>query len=542
MRYQLKLFYPLLLPTFKVLAILLVLILALWLVRRGRFANLIFSNLPTRTLRLWVITFSSHFALFLNYLYDADPFMAKFCWLSLSILVVFRVLVKKHFNKIFFITLVFLWLTFISTDMIWIQIISTLLWGSILFFSQLKAFGKQPLIYQVCVGCLVFPIFTFFLPIVVPTLINFGHLSPLMVKLEEKGNIYGYCEFPEKKRLYGSVPYCSVSQIEECIQGYIVEYNTEPFKRIQSHEVFNNNFVGVLRETFCFKDRIYVTMNSVKLRNHLRHSNVMSFNILDAKKHKETIFSSDELIKAGPDLHGHRYAYIEEKNSLLLVSEWSNRVGLFDLGSQKYREIKVSRLPRKNYDGTRSNGLITGSWSVNKKRNSVVLHEFMDGSRIYEVDVDNWRVIKIYDTFDTGGLAVAVDEKYDRLIVSGLWGINVIDSKTGNTVFRKRLAPGVRAAVIDKFNNLIYLNSTIGALLTVLDRKSLRTVKQFTVGSVGRRMYLTLDGQSLFLSNLNGSYKVDVQKFMGFFQDHLLSSEKSHGVKEAIAPLHAKGL
>ena len=131
-------------------------------------------------------------------------------------------------------------------------------------------------------------------------------------------------------------------------------------------------------------------------------------------------------------------------------------------------------LPSKPFEPLRHYGLTTGTEAVDRGRDSMFAAQWVDGSEIWELGLSDLRIRARYSTHDTGSFGVAVDEEYGRLILSGLWGVNVLDLQTGQVLARKRLGPGVRIAQIDRHHGLIYLGTTFGSHVWVLDRRPRR--------------------------------------------------------------------
>ena len=143
-------------------------------------------------------------------------------------------------------------------------------------------------------------------------------------------------------------------------------------------------------------------------------------------------------------------------------------------------------------------------------RRTLYLTEWIDGSRIFEMNMDTLQLVRVFDTRDTGSFGGIVDEELDRIIVSGLWGINAIDLATGRTLVRRRLGPGVRSAVIDPHHDLVFMATTFGGHIWVLDRATLDVLGRVTTGLGGRQVYVTLDGRHLLASDQLRVYRFDV--------------------------------
>ena len=111
-----------------------------------------------------------------------------------------------------------------------------------------------------------------------------------------------------------------------------------------------------------------------------------------------------------------------------------------------------------------------------------------------------------------GNQSVGVDEQLGRLLVTGLWGLEVFDLRSRKPVARVRLPFGPRQPVIDAERDLVYVPSTFGNDVMVLDRRSLAPRGRLTVGHGGRNAYLSASAGRFFASGGGHAYAWDARE------------------------------
>ena len=476
-----------------------------------------------RALRPWVYVLGGTLCLHHHYVFDADPFMAPLCWTSLALVALWfawgRRLCAMPASRwgaaalaLAALAACFWWApdpACATAVAVWTVCVTLIVWLGTRVLRPAAALFTGVLLLPV--GVLIFPIlFAGVIP---------GALRPLAHVMESQGYAYNYCEFPERHRLFLSVPSCATGKLEGCERAYVAEYDTEDFSKRTVHQFFDASFTGGLRELLCVGDVVQVTMNLARLDGVLYLSNVMEFDAGDPSRFRRTIYAPDVLARHTPDLLGHRYAYDRKRDAVLYSSEWSNTVFRLDRKTGMLDERAGDRLPPKPFQGVlRAFGLFISTAAIHEGRDSLFLSQWADGSDIYEMDLGTLALKSVLTTHDTGSFGTTVDEKYDRLIASGLWGINVFDLKTGALLLRERLGPGVRDAQLDDRHDLVYLGTTLGGSVWVLDRATLATLGRLPTGVGGRRPYVSADGRWLFVTDQHYTYRYDTDDVAHWFR------------------------
>jgi hypothetical protein len=456
--------------------------------------------------RPWVVGLAGPLLALNDFFFDADPYMAKLCALSVPLLALWLIprgasRVRRFVALAGTTVLLVLWSWWApSPACAW----AVAVWA--LCLAVAATLGRTTLqpAHAVWLAVLLVPVATFGVPIVLAGAIR----DPLWTKarlLESEGFAYGFCEFPEHHQIFLTVPVCQTGQIVQCMAAYVAEYDSRDFSHRTVHRFFDASFRGGLRELLCIDDVVQVTMSRTQFGDKLPLTNVMEFRRDDPRQFRRTIFPVD-VLQGGDGFPGYRGAYDAERDAVIYVSEWTNRMFRLDRRTGVLDLHAGDHLPSKPFEPLRNYGLTTGSEAVDPGRDSVFVAQWADGAEIWELGLSDLRIRASYSTHDTGSFGVAVDQEYGRLILSGLWGVNVLDLQTGRVHARKRLGPGVRIAQIDSHHGLIYLGTTFGSHVWVLDRATLETVGRITTGLGARIPHVTADGRFLLTSNQHSTY------------------------------------
>lgn len=477
---------------------------------------------PRRALRSWVYAVVGTLCLLHSYLLDADPFTAPLCGLSLLLLAVACVGLGNRWGPVWrWAILVLIGLGLLLAWWRWAPSpacgAALALWTLCLLLVVWLDKRVLPTRDAMLVALVLLPMGTF-----TPILLAGALPEPVRSSatlMPDEGYAYGFCEFPESHQLFLTVPGCETGQVEKCLgAGYIAEYDTRDFSKRKVHRFFDANFYGTLRDLLCIDDVVEVTMNTVRLDNELRVANVMEFRADDPSRFRRTVFDDDLLKKYEMDVPGHRYAYDRKRNALFFSSEWTPTLFRLDRSTGVINQHAGDALPAKPFRLFVNFGLMTGPEAIHQGRDSLFLSEWADGARIWELDLGSLRVKSIRSTGDTGSYGVAVDEKYERLIASGLWGINVFDLNTGEVILRRRMGPGVRTALIDPHHDLIFLATTFGGYIWVLDRSTLDVLGRISTGLGGRSPYVSSDGRYFFASDQNHTFRITTEAIVKRFR------------------------
>ena len=475
------------------------------------------------TFRPWVYGLCGTLCLHHHYLFDADPFMARLCWLSFFLLGLWfaglrrlcATTARRRMVALLALGLLAPW---------WLRApdpacaTAVVVWGGCI--ALVVWLGQRVLrpADAMLVCLLLLPVGTIVFPILFAGVIP-GTLRPLATIMESQEYAYNYCEFPERHQLFLTVPRCRTGTLEGCESAYIAEYDTRDFSKRKVHQFFDDHFTGGLRELLCVGDVVQVTMNLARMDGVLYLSNVMEFLADDPSQFRRTIYAPDVISRHPSDLLGHRYAYDRKRDAVFYASEWSNTVFRLDRKTGVLDENAGGQLPPKQFRGVlQTFGLYISTAAIHEARNSLFFSQWADGSNIYEMDLDTLAIKSTLSTHDSGNMGTTVDEKYNRLIATGLWGFNVFDLNTGDIIARRRLGPGVRDAQLDDRNDLIYLATTLGGNLWVLDRSSLEILGRLPTGVGGRRPYVSRDGRYLFVTDQHYTYRYETADIARYFR------------------------
>lgn len=485
-----------------------------WLLDRPR---VLIPAMPweARGFSTWFWVISASLCLWHNYLFDADPFMARICWASFPLLALW--FAWRPGRPLYAILALALLVTgwMVAPDAACRTAI--VVWGACLLVTA--RLGRRTLrpASALFVGLLLMPLGTTVFAILWAGVIP-GPLRPLAHVMESEGYAYNFCEFPERHQLFLTVPRCTTGTLDGCDAAYVAEYDTRDFSKRKVHRFFDDQFTGGLRELLCVGDVVQVTMNLARLGDHTYLSNVMQFRADDPTQFQRTIFNDGIRTRHPEDLLGHRYAYDRRRDAVFYVSEWTNTVFRLDRKTGVVNEAAGAALPYKPFQLLNNFGLFTSTEAIDERRDRIYLSQWGDGAHIWGLDLGNLQLAATLDTHDTGSFATVVDGEKDRLIASGLWGINVFDLATGAVIARRRLGPGVRDAQIDRRHGLIYLGTTFGGNVYVLDRDTLALLGRLPTGVGGRRPYISRDGRWLYVTDQHYTYRYETADLARFFR------------------------
>ena len=202
-------------------------------------------------------------------------------------------------------------------------------------------------------------------------------------------------------------------------------------------------------------------------------------------------------------------SYDAAADAVFYTSEWTRTVYRLDRKADRLDYEAGAVLPQEAQTNTRGLGLIVRAESLHGRRRTLYLSEWVGGSRIFEMDLDSGELLRTFETLDAGSFGLSVDEELDRLFATGIWGLNVFDLESGRIIHRQRLGPGGRTAIVDTHHDLVFVPTTFGGHVWVLDRSTLRNLGRLTTGIGGRSAYLTRDGRSFFASDQGKTYRWD---------------------------------
>jgi len=327
--------------------------------------------------------------------------------------------------------------------------------------------------------------------------------GPSLINLH-RGNLlgenlaYSFCQSPSNGHIFASIPQCpsiGMGQLEnhmdkKCQNGYIAEYDHK-YKLIKKHFLFSSSFYGRLEKLVCLENSLLVAVSRLYEGKKFFLQNVFKYQLGETNK-TDLLFEKTSA--------GNSFLFNDKK--FYFASEWKE--GLFSLNLREFipEEVRIK--------GLKARGLYLDFQGYSTLRNSIFPFEFIN-NKIFEVGTDKLLKREI-QAKNAGTWGVSVDEENNRLLISGYWGVQILDLKSGDIIkkFRTGLLP--RAAVVDKVNNLIFIPTTIEGKIRVYDRNTLDLIKTIPVGFGTRYPGLSDNSSILFASSLKRHFYWDISK------------------------------
>jgi len=318
-----------------------------------------------------------------------------------------------------------------------------------------------------------------------------------------KGLAYSFCEIPARGALYAAVPGCGSvdATYERCRDGSIVEYDVKTMQATARYTFFSPDFHGRLEQLLCLDDEVQVAVQDLTYQGRNVVSGVLAFPPENPRKFG--VLTSDRGI-------GTTIAYDAAHDALFYGGEFDNPLVRYDRRTQAFDDDFGPEFARPWHEPVSlqaNNGsLVIAAGCIHPRRNRLYVTEWMQGRYVYAVDLTTLKVVGRYDVGGGGALGVTVDPDRDRLFVSSLWGLEVIDLGTDRIVDRKRTGLGNRPAVLDARRNRLYVSSMVEGKIRIFDRDTLELIGQLPIGFGSRYPHLTSDGRHLVASSLTGHY------------------------------------
>jgi len=307
-----------------------------------------------------------------------------------------------------------------------------------------------------------------------------------------QGMAYGFCEQHERGTVYAAVPGLARNQFRD---GHIVEYDAARLTKRRDLSLFDKDFHGRFMLLLCLPDVIQAAMAQTWIGDRFQGENVMEFRIDDPREVKRSLWGVGM---------GQQILWDDTRDAVFYSSEWSNRIYRYDRRTGEVnRKVNVGVIPDRPtwlYLGT-----ITGSLAMaptpHHGRDSFYVGHWLTGSRVYEIDLGRLVLRRRFEPRSGCIAELAVDEEYDRLFATSLWGVDVIDLKTGRVARRIRTGTGARTPAIDRQNGLVYVSTTIEGRLRAFDRATLEPVGVVDIGAGARRALVSAATGRLFATN-----------------------------------------
>jgi uncharacterized membrane protein YjgN (DUF898 family) len=308
-----------------------------------------------------------------------------------------------------------------------------------------------------------------------------------------RSEAYSFCEIPSTHRIYAAIPSCKGTNTASCQNDAIAEYDSRSFALRRRFAPFDSSFRGRMLHLVCLDDSLLVGMSFTSLDGAFRRENVMEVSTRDGAVLRRDV--------VGPGV-GHRLLLRPDREDVFVVSEYSSVVRRYSLVDRNAPPIDIDL----GVSGLQSwlspfqGSLQTEVRAVRPSRGTGFFAEWVGGQRVSEVDLSSGQVVARYVVNDGGNHSLAVDDQYDHLVITSLWGIDMIDLRTGERIARQRTELGPRLPVIDPARGLIYVSTTFGNHVWVFDRKTLALKGKLVVGVGGHNSHLTSDGRYLLAS------------------------------------------
>jgi hypothetical protein len=313
-----------------------------------------------------------------------------------------------------------------------------------------------------------------------------------------QGMAYGFCELGSRGRLYAAVPGRPHRQFRD---GHIVEYDLARLTKLRDLTFFDRDFHGRFMQLLCLPDTIQAAMAQTWISGRDQRENVMEFRIDDPGDLKRSLW--------GPVM-GQQLMWDKKRDAVFYSSEWSNRIFRLDRRTGEANlDVNAGFVPDRPtwlFDL----GTVTGSLPMaptpHRGRDSFFVGEWLTGSTVYEIDLGRLALRRRFEPRNGCITELAVDEEYDRLFATSLWGVDVIDLRTGRVVRRIRTGTGARTPAIDRENGLVYVSTTIEGRLRAFDRATLEPVGVLAIGLGTRRALVSAATGRLFATNDRAYY------------------------------------
>jgi hypothetical protein len=306
------------------------------------------------------------------------------------------------------------------------------------------------------------------------------------------GMAYGFCEDGVHGRVYAAVPGLARNQFRD---GHIVEYDAARLTKLRDLSIFDENFHGRFMLLLCLPGTIQAAMAQTWIQGRFQGENVMEFRLDDPRDVNRSLWGVGM---------GQQLMWDEKRDAVFYSSEWSNRIYRLDRRTGEVnRDVNVGVIPDR--PTWLLMGTITGSLAMaptpHHGRDSFYVGHWLTGSRVYEVDLGRLTLRRSFEPRSGCIAELAVDEEYDRLFATSLWGVDVIDLRTGRVSRRIRTGTGARTPAIDRRNGLVYVSTTIEGRLRAFDRASLEPVGTLAMGWGTRRPFVSAAAGRLFATN-----------------------------------------
>lgn len=315
------------------------------------------------------------------------------------------------------------------------------------------------------------------------------------------GMAYGFCENTKRGRVYAAVP-GSRSGAGAFLDGRVDELDSESLRPLRRFSPFTPDFRGRLITPICLPGSLQLGMAETLVGEEIQRENVLEIP-LDVPSDPERSLFGGEM--------GQTLFWDRERDAVFYASEWSNEILRLDRRTETIdRAVGAPFIPQDQrhwfFFGRRYPGSLALSNGTHRRRQTFFAGHWTTGSAIYEIDLRSLALRSRFEPFHGGTSALSLDEARDRLFVSSLWGLSVLDIESGRVVARVRTGLGCRAAVVDPVSDRIYLPTTIEGRIRVLDGDTLQVVGVIDVGFGPRNAFFAEGSRSLLATSALAYY------------------------------------
>jgi hypothetical protein len=323
---------------------------------------------------------------------------------------------------------------------------------------------------------------------------------------------YGFCEQGSGGRLYAAVPGLPRHQFRD---GHIVEYDLARLTKLRDLRLFDEAFHGRFMLLLCLPGTIQAAMAQTWIAGDVQRENVMQFRVDDPREVKRSLW--------GP-MMGQQLMWDEKRDAVFYSSEWSNWIFRLDRRTGEVdRNVNAGLIPDRPtwlfHLGTVSGSLAMAP-TAHRGRDSFFVGHWLTGSTVYEIDLGRLALRRQFEPRNGCIAELALDEQYDRLFATSLWGVDVIDLRTGRVARRIRTGTGARTPAIDRRNGLVYVSTTIEGRLRAFDRATLAPVGVVAIGAGARRALVSAATGRLFATNDEAYYWWDAAALAARLRGH----------------------
>jgi len=310
------------------------------------------------------------------------------------------------------------------------------------------------------------------------------------------GMAYSFCEDVSRGRLYAAVSGFGSDRFRT---GHIIEYDSARLRQLRDLKFFDEEFSGRFVQLLCLPDTIQVAMAQTWISGRPQDENVMEFRIDDPRDVKRSLWVEGM---------GQSLFWDDKRDAVFYSSEWNNAIFRLDRRTGDVnRSVSAGAIPEQPQWLYRK---VTGSFGIapmpHHGRDSMFVARWLTGSTVYEIDLETLTLRRQLEPRSGCIGALAVDEQYDRLFTASLWGVDVIDLRTGRVERRMRTGTGARTPVIDTQNGLVYVPTTAEGRLRAFDRETLRPVGILPIGGGARLAHFSTTSGRLIVGNRQAHY------------------------------------